>query len=258
MITVSRSMSESQLNKLIEGIERLKNGALTSMLSIVLGILAVIAMLAVFPHMRILNMSLYLNITSANRTAISIIERRLMGALPYLAVSGILFIVASILAIASFILFFMASGSLKEYSERLGLGRTGLIIVLLSLLLILVGGASIAFTMPHAVERWRPLLPIALHLISGIAIIAVLVFLSAILMTVGLILFSIMLIRLSEEKDVDKGFKTAGIIMAAGIVLDLIPFAFIIGLVLCLVALILIYTSAKDSLKNLRSGVIIP
>jgi hypothetical protein len=74
----------------------------------------------------------------------------------------------------------------------------------------------------------------------------------------GQILFSIMLIRLSEEKDVDEGFRIAGILLAVSAILIFIPFISIAGLVLDLVALILIYTSAKNSLNKLKSGIIAP
>ncbi|MGC8932310.1 MAG: DUF973 family protein [Candidatus Methanodesulfokora sp.] len=249
-------MSKGRLDDLIEGIERLKNGALVSILSIFLGIAAFIVLLAFLPQ-KILNMSLYLNITEVNRTVVSFIGKRLVAALPYLAASGIMLIIAAVLAIASFILFFMATGSLKRYNEDLGLGRMGLIIVLISLflpLLILVGGILIAPTAPMGEGRHFPRFPV---LMPVMLIMILLIILSSLLMIIGLILFSIMLIRLPKEGDVDEGFKTAGIIMAAGSVLMLIPLISIIGLVLFMVALILIYTSAKSSLKKLRSGVVV-
>ncbi|MGB9631230.1 MAG: DUF973 family protein [Candidatus Methanodesulfokora sp.] len=248
-------MSKGRLDDLIEGIERLKNGALVSILSIFLGIAAFIVLLAFLPQ-KILNMSLYLNITEVNRTVVSFIGKRLVAALPYLAASGIMLIIAAVLAIASFILFFMATGSLKRYNEDLGLGRMGLIIVLISLflpLLILVGGILIA-PAPMGEGRHFPRFPV---LMPAMLIMILLIILSSLLMIIGLILFSIMLIRLPKEGDVDEGFKTAGIIMAAGSVLMLIPLISIIGLVLFMVALILIYTSAKSSLKKLRSGVVV-
>jgi len=77
-------------------------------------------------------------------------------------------------------------------------------------------------------------------------------------MSAGLILFSIMLIRLSEEKDVDEGFKLAGFMVAAGAVLSLIPLISPAGLVLYLVAFILIYTSSKSSLGKLKSATASP
>ncbi|RZN63693.1 MAG: hypothetical protein DSO07_10930 [Thermoproteota archaeon] len=242
-------LNESRLDELTEGIERLKNGALISVLSIVFGIAAFLLLLAVLPHMRFLNISLYSNITTMNRTIISIFERKLVGALPYIAVSGLMLILSAILAIASFVLFFMATGNLKKYSEKFGIGRIGLIIVLLSLLLVLVAVPSAFLTTGI---KYLPSFP-ALMLMT-----IALVFLSILLSAVGQILFSIMLIRLSEEKDVDEGFRIAGILLAVSAILIFIPFISIAGLVLDLVALILIYTSAKNSLNKLKSGIIVP
>ena len=242
-------LNESRLDELTEGIERLKNGALISVLSIVFGIAAFLLLLAVLPHMRFLNISLYSNITTMNRTIISIFERKLVGALPYIAISGLMLILSAILAIASFVLFFMATGNLKKYSEKFGIGRIGLIIVLLSMLLVLVAVPSAFLTTGIKHLSSFPVL-----MLMTIA----LVFLSILLSAVGQILFSIMLIRLSEEKDVDEGFRIAGILLAVSAILIFIPFISIAGLVLDLVALILIYTSAKNSLNKLKSGIIVP
>jgi hypothetical protein len=242
-------LNESRLDELTEGIERLKNGALISVLSIVFGIAAFLLLLAVLPHMRFLNISLYSNITTMNRTIISIFERKLVGALPYIAISGLMLILSAILAIASFVLFFMATGNLKKYSEKFGIGRIGLIIVLLSMLLVLVAVPSAFLTIGI---KHLPSFPVLMLMTIA------LVFLSILLSAVGQILFSIMLIRLSEEKDVDEGFRIAGILLAVSAILIFIPFISIAGLVLDLVALILIYTSAKNSLNKLKSGIIAP
>lgn len=242
-------LNESRLDELTEGIERLKNGALISVLSIVFGMAAFLLLLAVLPHMSFLNISLYSNITTMNRTIISIFERKLVGALPYIAVSGLMLILSAILAIASFVLFFMATGNLKKYSEKFGIGRIGLIIVLLSLLLVLVAVPSAFLTTGI---KHLPSFPVLMLMTIA------LVFLSILLSAVGQILFSIMLIRLSEEKDVDEGFRIAGILLAVSAILIFIPFISIAGLVLDLVALILIYTSAKNSLNKLKSGIIVP
>jgi hypothetical protein len=242
-------LNESRLDELTEGIERLKNGALISVLSIVFGIAAFLLLLAVLPHMRFLNISLYSNITTMNRTIISIFERKLVGALPYIAVSGLMLILSAILAIASFVLFFMATGNLKKYSEKFGIGRIGLIIVLLSMLLVLVAVPSAFLTTEI---KHLPSFPVLMLMTIA------LVFLSILLSAAGQILFSIMLIRLSEEKDVDEGFRIAGILLAVSAILIFIPFISIAGLVLDLVALILIYTSAKNSLNKLKSGIIVP
>jgi len=251
-------LSKDQVDELVKGIERFKNGSLMSILSMIFGIATGFLFSAALP-MRVPIMSLYLNITgrphflniTANRIA-SIIERRLTGALPYIVSGGLILILAVMLAIISFILFFMATGNMKKHDERLGLGRTGLIIALISAL-ILAGGASIALFSVRTAERG--------HLIFSVGMLAMagaLVFLSILLMSAGLILFSIMLIRLSEEKDVDEGFKLAGFMVAAGAVLSLIPLISPAGLVLYLVAFILIYTSSKSSLGKLKSAAASP
>ncbi|MDK2373289.1 MAG: hypothetical protein QI197_07940 [Candidatus Korarchaeota archaeon] len=60
--------------------------------------------------------------------------------------------------------------------------------------------------------------------------------------------------RLAEVKGLDPGFKWAGILYIAGVILGLIPNLGIVGTILGVVATILIYTYSKNSLEALKSG----
>ncbi len=69
---------------------------------------------------------------------------------------------------------------------------------------------------------------------------------------IGWILFSVMLIRLGDLKDVSNSIHTAGILYLIGIILSLVPYLSIIGEILILIAVILIYTGAGESLNRIR------
>lgn len=69
-----------------------------------------------------------------------------------------------------------------------------------------------------------------------------------ILVLIGAILFGIMLIRMDE---VESGFKIAGILLIAGIILDFISGG--IGLIIMIVSMVLVYTSSKSALKPYKT-----
>ena len=160
-----------------------------------------------------------------------------------------------ILALAglAFYKFYKATGYLKEYdAPRLGIGRTGILISLAGLgvavigLLVLVASvASIEASTRY--QTFGSLLGL-LFAIMGLLIIA------AVLILIGSILFGIMVMRLGEVEGLDPGFKWAGILYIAGIILGLIPKLGIVGTILELVSAILIYTYSKNSLEALKSG----
>jgi hypothetical protein len=69
-----------------------------------------------------------------------------------------------------------------------------------------------------------------------------------ILVLIGAILFGIMLIRMDE---VESGFKIAGILLIAGIILNFISGG--IGLIIMIVSMVLVYTSSKSALKPYKT-----
>ncbi len=77
-------------------------------------------------------------------------------------------------------------------------------------------------------------------------------FIGIILGVVGMIMFSIMLIRLSRENGVSPNFHTAGIILLMAVILSVPSILNILGWVLMIVANIIIYVGAKESIEKLR------
>ena len=167
-----------------------------------------------------------------------------------------LMLISGVLGIISFVLWFMATGNLKRYSERLGIGRTGMILQLIAIIIIIVGMigfiAFIAVSAKQLLPR-EPSFGAFPGMMAGILGILGIAIIGAILAVIGGIMFGLMLMRMPEE-GLDNGFKTAGIIYLVGMVVSLIPFVSLISFILSLISVILIYRSAKRNLESLQEG----
>jgi hypothetical protein len=170
-----------------------------------------------------------------------------IGALASLILIGTLI---GILLLVGFIYWFMSAGRLKEYDQRLGIGRTGVLLVVIGIILLIFGGAIAATSLltlsKHMISEGIPYYGLA-ALGGFIAILGI----GGILIFIGWILFSIMLMRLGDLEDVSGSIHTAGILYLIGVILSIIPYANFIGLILTLVAVILIYTGAGETLNRL-------
>lgn len=210
--------------ELIEGLKDLKTGAMVSLISIVL---VLVSLVLIFGSVGMIN--------PENPQAFLVA----MGALGSFA---ILILIAVILGIIGFVMYFMATGHLKRYDPKLGIGWWGMVLQLVGLILMFVPIlllVGVVVSNPHAngAIAGAVLASLGLLIIGGLMII------------VGAILFGIMLMRLGEDPNVESGFKTAGIIYLVGIVLSFIAGA--IGEILGIVTTILIYINAKNSLERL-------
>ncbi len=173
-----------------------------------------------------------------------------------LGVSGGLMLIAGILGIISFVLWFMATGNLKRYSERLGVGRTGMILQLLAVIIIIVGAVGFVAFVAVSAKQFVPREPsfgAFTGLMTGILGLFGVVIIGVILAIIGGIMFGLMLMRMPEE-GLDDGFKTAGIVYLAGVVTSLIPFVSLISIILELISVFLIYRSSKRNLESLEEG----
>ena len=163
------------------------------------------------------------------------------------------FLVALILGIVGFIFWFQATGKLKNADDNLGIGRTGMILQIagISLMILSMIVAILLFSASHVTRHSFE--PQTITPAIGGAFIGMMVFmaLGGLLIIVGAILFGIMLLRLSKVEGVDQGFNTAGILYLISIVASVVLAA--IGGILMFVSLILIYMAADKSLKNLQS-----
>jgi len=162
-------------------------------------------------------------------------------------------LIAFILGVIGFVLWFQATGKLKRVSESLGIRRTGMVLQILGIVLLIlpmiVAIPLFAVNNPayyyHEPESFMP--AFAGMIIGIMAFMA----LGGLLIIIGAVLFGVMLLRLSKVEGVDQGFNTAGILYLISLVASII-FA-VVGSILMFVTFILIYASADRSLRNLKT-----
>ncbi len=220
---------------LMRGLSDLKTGALFSLLVNVLVFLTMLTLLVMMPHMAMLETG------PGMVSATGIVA--LLGALSLIVVMGIALLVLAILALYKF---YRATGYLREYDpKRLGIGRTGIVLSLAGLGVVVIGILILALSIPASSE-----LGVAWPIFAFLGLVIV----AAVLIIVGSILFGVMVMRLGEVEVLDPGFRWAGILYVAGIILGLIPGLGIVGAILGLVSTILIYIYSKSSLETLKGG----
>ncbi len=217
---------------LIEGLSKLKTGALLALIALILSIGGFLLSPGLFSLLGAMG-----------------------GGLPPEAVIGSLLIglgvslFGGILAIIAFFIWFSATGSLKRFDpSRLGIGRTGMLLQLIGAILVILGllviVGGIASVGAAAATTPSPETLIMGTVLGGLGLVG----LGGVLALIGLILFGIMLTRLAEIEGVDPGFKTAGILY----ILTLVPY---IGGILGLVAIIMIYVYSKRSIETLSQRI---
>ena len=238
-------MSSDDLSSLVDGLRKLRTGALLQIIAVVISIIIFIYMFISVGALMLFS------------------PRMLTGTvLPTLVGAAITGIVSGILSLIGFIYWFRATNSLREYNpDRLGIGRTGIILTVIGLILVILGGivvigssllTHISTTTSSTTLTMRSAsitAPHATFIILGfVAILGA----GGILAFIGWILFSIMLIRLGNLENVSSSLHTAGILYLIGFILSLIPFIGIVGGILILVAVIFIYTGSGDTLNQLK------
>ena len=216
--------------ELVEGLKKLKLGALLYLVAIVvllagMGIVFASLMLGgqMMPPMDPGSIALMISVVGA----------------------AILIIVAVIIAIAitAYVMWFIATGHLKRHNSALGIGRTGMIFQIVAVVLI-IGFLIIIAALPLPTKNPAAIAGAVAGIFGGIII-------AFLLSLVGEILFGIMVMKLAEEPNVESGFKVTGILYIVAIVLTLIPFIRAVGSILSLVSVILIYIFAGRSLETL-------
>lgn len=197
------------MSELSEGLKKLRLGSLFYLLAFTVSWTSILFMIALGP------------------TATGFMSLALIASL---GVFAFLIVFAMALSIASFIYFFMATGALRKANERYGIGRKGMILILVGLILI-----SVSFLM-------TAILTPATNAMAVVGILVLLLIASAVVILIGVILFGIMLLRL---ENVDPRFKTAGILYFVGII---VPF-------LILVAMYFVYSAAGRAMRAQASKV---
>ena len=221
--------SQQNLGELIAGLRKLRTGALISLIAVILIIvsLSIIIFSAGF---------FMLGPGASPYPPMAMITGTVMFSL---VVIGI----AAVLGLIAYILWFMATGHLKRYNIRWGIGRVGMTLQIIALAIIAL---ALIIILPTTIIGGFKVFPGVFAGFMGI------MFVGGILSIVGAILFAIMLIRLPEEPKIDSGFKVAGIFYLLGLIVSLIPTINIVGLILSIVAVIMIYTSSGNSLKIIQ------
>jgi uncharacterized membrane protein len=209
------------MNELIEGLKNLRNGALLTLLSQMLMLLAIV-----------FEVIIGFMFISSYKSLIAFLKSSTV--IPLVIV--IPFVVSAILGLIGFILFFIATGYLKRYDPDYGIGRLGMIFQLIGVVLMLIIPIGIALAT----------LNVSPHIIIGMLFsMGGLFLLAATLIIIGAILFGIMLMRMDK---VDSNFKTAGILYLIGMILN---FAIIgVGSIFAIVSLVLIYTTSTRVIES--------
>ncbi len=231
------SFEYSVEDHLMMGISDLRSGAKYSLIAYLLTLLVAVAILATFPSMFAWGMNA--NVYNMNLNF-------LIGLGVLVVLVGIAILVVSIVA---FYKFYKATGHLKEFDPRFSIGRTGILLVIAGLVVLLLGtfivGLAIGLTAPG--NEPGSIVGVLLSMV-GIIILGVA------LAVIGEILFAVMIMRLSEVEGLDQGFKIAGALYIASVILSFIPYVGIVGYALGLVSMFLIYTYSKNSLEGLERG----
>jgi hypothetical protein len=90
--------------------------------------------------------------------------------------------------------------------------------------------------------------------LAGLALLAlVLVGIGAVLAIIGFIFFMVMLLRLGEVEGISPTLKNAGVMLLVGFILSFIPVINIIGAIITLIAVVMIYRGAGESIHNLTT-----
>ncbi|MCE4620838.1 MAG: DUF973 family protein [Desulfurococcales archaeon] len=197
---------------LIEGLEKLRMGALLYLVSLALVVLSIVAV------------AITGALTMPGPGHAFEEPTALLAAMGWLIVA---LIVAAILALVAFIQWYIASGSLRDADpQRLGIGRTGMNLQIAGVILIILGLLS---AIGGAV-------PVALAVIV----------IAALMLLAGVILWGVGLMRISEIPGMPEGFKIAGILY----ILQLIPYiGSILGIIATI--LVYIYSNeALDKLAR--------
>ncbi len=209
--------------ELVEGLKKLKTGAMVNLISVVLILISVVLIFSSVDMANPENLQAFLIAVSAMGSFIA------------------LMVVAVILGIVGFVMYFIATGHLKRYDSKLGIGRWGMLLQVIGLILIFI-----PLLLLIAIASSRPDATVGGAIFASFGLL----FVGGLLIIVGAILFGIMLMRLGEDPNVESGFKTAGVIYLIRIILSFIARA--IEEILGIVTTILIYVNAKNSLKKLR------
>ncbi len=204
------------MDELIKGLRGLKNGALVNLVSIGLSVIG---------------------LAIAMKTVHAFRDPK-MALMAFMALGSvvILLLISTALGIVSFIFYFNATGHLKRYKADLGIGRTGMILLLAGIILLFIGMFIII-----GVASYQPF--------TALLTLPILMIVSAILLIIGAVFFGIMLMRLGETHEVSSGFKTAGILYIIGLILSF--FLGVVGGIVGVISTVLIYKSAKESLSSL-------
>ena len=155
---------------------------------------------------------------------------------------------------------YRAAVHLEDYGwDRFEIGKMGVLLALvggITLVAIVTGAAYIVSTSsPRDYLYFHgPTTPndiISLYMMVS-WLLTIPSFIGIILGVVGMMMFSIMLIRLSRENWASPNLHTAGILLLMGVILSVPSILNILGWVLMIVANIIIYIGAKESIEKLR------
>ncbi len=184
--------SVSNNQEYLEGITFLRYYAIISFLSLAAGIIVVVAFIGTFPYGYIVGG------VGASLGAVSFTSGNFDTLLAY---AGIISSVTTVLAIAGIFMLYRGFGTLRELDEKFSLGRTGTILEVVGMVMLLVGTIALISIMPSLLAVANgPTAGSAMQaefgtILATIALIAV----AAIITLVGMIFVIIGLFRVGSQ-----------------------------------------------------------
>lgn len=232
---------------LLGSLRDLKLGAVLALLSNVLALISFLPVLISIPRAFI---------RVPRQEIPDSIREMLPTLLPVLFSTLILLSAAVTLEIISLYLWYRASDGLRKYDERkFGIGRIGAVIAFAGSLFTLISLIYFSITvlthppsLPSRVPLER-LVGFFSRLIPG----AVLFGVGALLGIIGLILYGVMIMRLSELSNLSPDFKYAGIFLIAGLILSLLGEFAVVGALVEMASLIMIWVYSDSAAKTMSS-----
>lgn len=226
---MSLTFNQQDIGELINGFEKLRTGAMVYLISVILLFISTVLFMAM--GMSLLGISEY----TPDKIA-EVLGGLMAGFIPM--------VLAVILSLIAFILWFIATGHFKRHDPtKLGIGRLGMILQLVAVVIILVILGVVLATITTGSSE---------AVLGGLLTFTVSLIPAAIISIVGTIFFAMMLMRLPEEPKVDPGFKTAGTFYIVALILSFIPYVNIVGSIIGLVAVIMVYLASGTSIKTLQ------
>ena len=242
----------SNLDDLVEGLKRIRVGALINLVMWFLTI--VILTLVMYRFMPFFGLSGFMYVPPPHSGMVEAFLEWMRLLIYYIIIDVFVYL------LVTYFYWYKGSSYLSNYnSSKFSIGKTGIFLMLIGLISALPGliGVAYLFGSFFPMFGWSGsdmgtgMNPVAFSMaLFGIIFIPGVV--GFLLMFLGIILFSIMLMRLGDEEGLSQKLKTSGILMLIAIILSFIPIASFVAGFLVFLSLVFMYLGAGESERNLK------